>query len=113
MKTLSVDDVKWEVIADYEHIPVRGNAISTGDDDEDKSHEDWIIERLDSGDVWAWAMVTVRGRWNGLSAETYLGCCCYKDELDFRAPGGYFQDMQAEVLDELQAQAEDIAASMK
>lgn len=108
VRKLTVDDVQWDVIATQDDIPVRGNALASGDDDEDRRTEDWILERLDNGDVWAWASVEVRGRYKGLEASDYLGACCYKDEADFCEPGGYYQDMQSRVLDELQGMLESL-----
>lgn len=101
-------EAKITVHAEQDDMPVRGNALASGDDAQDKRVEDDIIERLDSGDVWAWASVEVRGTWNGLEASAYLGCCCYEDESDFCKPGGYFPQMRDEVIDELTAQAEKI-----
>jgi len=75
-------------------IPVRGNALSSGDDKEDERVENEIIARLDDGDAWAWADVTVVCYWNGFTGTDSLGGCCYTDEADFRQPGGYFDDMK-------------------
>ena len=64
--------------------PVRGNALASGDDAYDKKVEDEILERLDNGDVWAWAVVEVRAGYGDLSASDYLGACSYESEKDFR-----------------------------
>jgi hypothetical protein len=46
-------------------------------------------------------MVTVTVSWGPFSASDHLGCCSYADEGDFRQPGGYFDDMIDEALEEL------------
>lgn len=86
--------------------PVRGNAMASGDDELDRKVEDEILDRLDSGDVWAWASVEVRATHEGLSGSDYLGCCCYRDEEDFKS-GGYYEDMVREACSNL---ADQIAA---
>jgi hypothetical protein len=112
MKTLAIEDVQWMVDATQDDASVRGNALASGDDAEDKACEDAILARLDAGDAWAWASVRVTGTYRGLKAHDYLGCCCYEDEADFRENSGYFQDMQSNVLAELQAMVEDIVESV-
>jgi hypothetical protein len=75
---------------------VRGNAMSSGDDDFDKEVEDAIFERLDNGDVWAWALVKVTATYEGRGCVgvDYLGCCNYLDEEDF-VTGGLYDEMKA------------------
>lgn len=111
MKTLTISDIDWELIATQDDCEVRGNALVSGDEDEDKRVEDEIIERLNNGDEWAWASVEVRGTFNGLVASDYLGCCSYANADDFKT-GGYFDDMQENVLEQLQAAAESIVNAM-
>ena len=82
------------VIAKQDEIPVRGNALASGNDEEDRKYEDEILERLDSGDVWAWANVEVEVTLpDGRKGSAYLGCCNYEDEQGFKQDGGYYRDM--------------------
>lgn len=111
MKTLTENDVKIELIAEYDHIPVRGNAIDSGDSEYNKHVEDQIIDRLESGDVWAWASVEVRATYKGLTASTYLGACCYADEQDF-INDGYYQDMVNEVVEDINNQITDLLSEV-
>jgi hypothetical protein len=98
-----------EVFAEQDDIPVRGNAMASGDDELDRKTEDWILRRLDSGDVWAWAAVTVRVTWKGISCEDHLGACSYDDEADFRQEGGgYFGSMVDICVAEIEKTAEAI-----
>ena len=111
IKIPTIDQIEFELIAEFEHIPVKGNAIASGDEDYDNEVEIGIIERLESGDVWAWAAVEVKGTYKGITASDYLGGCSYKDEKDFKQPGGYYDDMKSEVyrmiVEQLKALAND------
>lgn len=80
-----------------EEIGVRGNAMASGDDAQDKEVEDQIIADLEGGNEWAWCSVKVTASLT-IDGETfagsdYLGCCSYASEVDFKN-GGYFEDMQ-------------------
>lgn len=97
-------DVEIEVIAEQDDCPVRGNALVSGDDETDRNCENEILRRLDNGDVWAWALVEVKVTLNGESESDYLGCCCYKDESDFRRNSGYFYDMLTGCLERLESE---------
>ncbi len=107
MKTPCKTQIQFRVLADQEHTSVRGNALASGDDAEDRACEDEIIARLDDGDVWAWAQVTVEARLDvegqTFIGRAYLGCCSYKDEADFTTPDGYYPQMCEEATDELRS----------
>ena len=97
--------VTYRIEVEQDDVEVRGNALASGDDAEDKACEDEILERLNRGDVWAWASVCVVAECEGFEGRDYLGCCCYDDEEDFKQPGGYYDDMKkrarADLLTEL------------
>lgn len=105
-------DVDVTIKAEVDHIPVRGNATVSGDDDYDRQVEDAILERLEWGDVWAWASVTVtvtpKVLCKGLEGSAYLGCCSYEDEKDFVKNSGYYEDMVQEALEFLNREAEHL-----
>lgn len=107
-KTLKHDDVSIRVLCLPEDFPVRGNACCSGDEEFDRVVESEIVRRLEIGDLWAWATVCVNGAWEGLDAETYLGCCCYDNEEDFRKNSGYFEDMVDEVIDDLNRRMQNL-----
>lgn len=94
-----------EIEAEPDDTRIRGNAIATGDADEDRKVEDELIARLDGGDVWAWASVTVRVRYAGRMEEDYLGGCSYEDENGFKK-GGYYYDMVTSCVDRIMARVE-------
>lgn len=98
---LSRDEVTVRLKAEPEFIPVEGNACVSGDDAFDRKVEQKIFRRIEQGDVWAWAMVTVTVSWGPFSASDYLGCCSYANEEEFCQPGDYYDDMVATALDEL------------
>lgn len=106
MKLLTIDDVDILLTAGDEDTPVRGNAIVSGDESFDKEAEDTILSRLNDGDIWAWCCVCVKvspkdARLSHLSAFDYLGCCSYRNEKDFKAPGDYYDDMVTTCIDRL------------
>lgn len=101
------DQVNWTVTPYADPTPVRGNALASGDDAEDRKAEDSILRRLRLGQVWAWCTVEVKGFWRGLTASAYLGCCSYRNRADFEK-GGYYEDLQHEVVEILQSMVDRI-----
>lgn len=97
----------YKIEATPEDIPVRGNTMASGDDEYDKRVEDEILARLESGDVWAWCSVRVTCADGETEGEAWLGGCSYKDEEDFKA-GGYFDDMKAEALEDMERKREEV-----
>ena len=82
-----------------EDLPLRGNLICSGDNRYDRKLENETIDRLESGDVWAWCIVEVRlitrckccGSVKD-SFSDFLGGCSYAGPSEFKA-GGYYLDM--------------------
>jgi hypothetical protein len=132
-RKLRPEDVVFAVECLPEDIPVRGNALASGDDAEDKACEDEILARLDSGDQWAWCCVKVTATLeckapkyevdhssNGpcyrmatdvsLVGVDYLGGCSYTDEKDFLACSG--DEMKEQALAHLQAQVDALAKAV-
>lgn len=95
------DEIEITIEIEPEHIPFKGNCRVSGDPVFDKSCEDWIQSQLEKGNEWAWCCVRVVGKWNDLVADDYLGCCSYESEKDFRQPGGYFEGMRLNVIEDL------------
>jgi hypothetical protein len=100
----TVNEITYKLYAEQDDMQVRGNALASGDDEEDRRCEDEILERLDSGDVWAWASVKVEAEIDidgeTFTGEDYLGACSYVDEKDFMQDG-YYDDMKAQALQDL------------
>ncbi|MCR4330242.1 MAG: hypothetical protein NUV65_06900 [Candidatus Roizmanbacteria bacterium] len=102
MRELEENEVTFTISVEPEDIPVVGNC-SAIDSETDKEIEDWIFSELENGNIWAWAWVTVTAHWKGFSASDYLGACSYESEEAFRK-GGYFEDMKAEALHNLNSE---------
>lgn len=100
VRELTAEDVEFFLEIEDEDIPVRGN-FASGDDAADKELEDSIIARLNGGDLWAWCCVKVTAKWKGWKGVDYLGACSYESEKDFKEPGGYYDDMKASALADL------------
>jgi len=101
IKPITRDEATVRILAEPDHVPVEGNACASGDEDFDREVEHNILYRLQQGDVWAWAAVTVIVAWGQFEGRAHLGCCSYADDNDFGQPGGYFDDMVAEALEQL------------
>lgn len=106
-----ISGIEYTIECLPEDIPIEGNAMASGDPDVDAETERWIREQLGWGNSWAWCVVKVSAEWRGLTAETYLGGCSYYGEDDFKQ-GGYYTDMCAELADEIEAKAKDIAQGL-
>lgn len=101
--------IEYTLEVEQDDIPVRGNAFSSGDDAEDRRVEDEILARLDDGDVWAWASVCVVARAGSVEGRAYLGGCSYRDEKEFCQPGGYYAQLKAEALADLERKVAEAA----
>jgi hypothetical protein len=110
MKKLTTKDVVFHITSESEDTPVRGNAMASGDDEQDREAEDRIIADMESNE-WAWCSVKVTAVWQGFRGSAYLGCCSYKDREDFEK-GGYLPQMQEEALETLNTDIARIAAKL-
>jgi len=93
------------ISCEEEHVPVRGNALVSGDAEEDRRHEDMILEQLE-WNPWAWCSVKVTATLGSFQGSDYLGCCSYASEEDFKASGGYYDDMVDAAIEELTKELE-------
>lgn len=100
LRKLTLGAVEFSLEIHPEDIPIEGNC-SAIDDETDASTERWIREQLERGNEWAWCTVVVKAQWNGFEASDALGACSYSSEKDFVQPGGYFDDMKANALAQL------------
>lgn len=89
-----------ELTVEEDSMDVRGNVMVSGDDEADAAAELHVLEQLKSGNVWAWAHVTVTARWRAFQGLDTLGACSYASEAAFRRDG-YFRDMKDRALQEL------------
>ena len=102
MRKLTEADCEFTIRVLPEDIPVRGNAIVSGDDEYDREIEDKILADLE-WNQWAWCCVQVTATFEGMTGNDYLSACSYRDEEDFKT-GGYWEDMKAQAMGEIQEQ---------
>lgn len=112
MKVITKGEISFTLTCLEEHAPVRGNALASGDDAEDRKAEDKIIRRLDKGNQWAWCTVKLVGRFKSLESVEYLGCCSYKSERDFVKNSGYYDDMVDAIVFDINEQAAEIVGAV-
>lgn len=102
-------DITIEALPD--DTPIRGNALVSGDEAEDRRAEDEIIKQLEAGNEWAWCTIKVTASWKDFEGTDYLGSCSYKSKRDFIECDHYWPDMVARAFDDLVAAVEqDIEA---
>lgn len=73
----------------------------------------WVREQLRAGNGWAWFVAEVRATFGGLTGRDTLGACSYRSEDDFLAPGGYYDDMCTEAINDLAIQIESVGAAVE
>lgn len=104
MKTrkLKASEVTFTITTEPDDIPVRGNVVSSDDDEYDRKCEDEVIERLDRGDYEAWCCVKVTATWEGFTGVDYLGACSLDSEYT-AAIAANEHGMKDNALDDLNA----------
>jgi hypothetical protein len=109
---IEADDCTFTIECLPEDIAIRGNVLVSGDVAEDKQAEDEIIRQLKSGNDWAWCTVKVTARVEfDFFGVDYLGCCSYMSEDDFKK-GGYYEDMKANALNDLNKQGQELCKKL-
>jgi hypothetical protein len=92
-------EITYSLKVEPEDLPVRGN-VSMIDEATDRENEKKVLDRLERDDIWAWfsAIVIAETEVNGVKyrgESSWIGCCCYENEKDFRE-GGYYSDLEDE-----------------
>ena len=105
-------NINYRISIESECAPIAGNALDSGDPETDRKYEKSLLRAVRNGRQWSWCQVTVTAELlDGfdvvLSASTYLGCCSYGSEHDFRNCD-YYADMKTEVLEELEAKVASV-----
>lgn len=111
MKKITRDDIHLTIRCEEDPTPPEGNA-SALDAETDAQVLEWIGKELESGNQWAWCIVTVRGEYKGIYAEDSLCCCSYRSEDDFKS-GGYYDDMARNVVDDLNDTVSTLCSSLQ
>jgi hypothetical protein len=100
LRPLTEADVEFEIECVPEDLPIQGNA-SAIDDETDAQLERDLREQLERGNEWAWCLVRVTARWAEYEGYDYLGGCSYASKEQFMHPKGYYPDMKARALADL------------
>jgi len=91
----------FEALPEYEDV--KGNILCSGDPEEDEKAEQEVLEAIRCGNPLAWFCGCVTGKYRGLKAKAYLGCCSlYESESQFMEEHG--QNMKEEVLEDIKKQ---------
>lgn len=108
MKTLTISDLKFELIPEYDYMPMKGNLIDSGDSEFDNKTILEVTADVNNGNIWGWCTVEMKASYKGLlTASDYLGGCSYASEKEF-IEGGYYEQMQDNCLDEIQRQLNEL-----
>lgn len=100
LKKLTSDEVAFSFSVEPDDIPVKGNALASGDDAADKEAEDAILDRLDRGDELAWCIIVVEAKWQGYRGIASLGGNTLADSAEVESTIKE-HDMYTEALDNL------------
>jgi hypothetical protein len=98
LRKLSVDEVEISLIAEPEFL----------EPDFDEETNKAVLLDLEDNE-WAWCSVCVTATWNNFEGFTYLGGCSYKSAEDFKENSMYYEEMVAEVLDDLNNTLQGVA----
>jgi hypothetical protein len=82
----TAEQVNFTLAIEPEHVPVRGNYMASGDDEQDRADEDDLIERLEAGDDRAWCCLVVTCEdEDGNTATDSLGCVVLGEDVGWGA----------------------------
>jgi hypothetical protein len=112
VRKLTEAEVEFRLECLPEDASIKGNCSAISPEEDSKA-EKWIEDQLESGNEWAWCTIRVSAHWNEFEGDDYLGCCSYRSEADFKQPGGYYDDMKAEALAELNRKVSDAAEQLE
>lgn len=99
-----MNNIVYTIKALPEDMPVRGNAMASGDAALDREVEDRIIAELDAGNEWAWCIVKVTAMHPDLKdvvGVAHLSGCSYDSYHDFVMTSGYVDQLKRDALDDL------------
>lgn len=95
-------EITYTVTAEPEPDLSPEDFFDSGDTKADAALRQDIYRRIERGDVWAWAIVTVTAsvevNEQEFEGSDSLCACSYDNEDAFRQPGGYFDDMKRAAL---------------
>lgn len=71
-------DVHFHLEIFSEESPIKGNVMSSGDEEADRKAEEWVRNQLKLGEYHAWCSVTVSAFWRNMEGKASIGCCSYE-----------------------------------
>jgi hypothetical protein len=103
LRELTEEDVEFEAEC-LEETMHPSNWFDSGDTERDKEDADELLRQLETN-PWAWCSVKVTAEWDKYEGSAYLGCCTCKSREDFAETySGYYADMKAKALCNLNAE---------
>lgn len=112
MRPLTESEVTFSLVVLPEEDQIEGNCMASGDEEADRECAAHIYRELDRGNVWAWCFVQVIARWGSFEGFDSIGCCSYASEEDFKRDG-YYQDMRATALADLNRRIQETASELE
>jgi hypothetical protein len=83
IRKLKPEEVEFTLDVEPEcDMPVKGNAMCSGDDEADKEYEQELLARLERGDTAAWCVLIVRAKWKSLEGVAALGGVTLLEDAD-------------------------------
>ncbi len=116
---LKPEDVEIEIEIAEEDVSPRVYFKLSDDAEPDEEQDRRMVEDIEKAltcNLWAWCTARVRVQAYGQTGQSHwIGACSYTDEEDFMRPGGYFENMLNEAIEDLERQlfATDAPASME
>lgn len=109
-RLLTPDEVEFEVDLQVDDLSLRGNVQASGDAQQDREAEEWVLRELQRGNEYAWCSATVYARWGGYEGFTSLGAISCRSEAEFNDI--FLPELKARALDDLNDQVAKHAADV-
>ena len=77
--TIDLDKIQYSIETTISEIPIKGNAMASGDPETDIEAETWIQDQLRKGNDLAWCDVIVKAKIGPFEGCDSLGCVSVKD----------------------------------
>lgn len=97
IRIITKEEATISVSAGDEDVSIKQVAKETGD------AEDFItsVKKNLKNSKWGWCCATIRATYKGFTGSAYLGQCSYLNKEDFIANSGYYDQLVAEAVENL------------
>lgn len=109
---MKIDREKLKAKAEID-ILLHENDFPPEDSFDDPRDVAWAKEQIEAGNEWGWCCVQVRARFADWTGSDFLGGCSYENERAFKVPGGYYEDMVNNAIEELAQQMERALSALE